>query len=346
MKRIKNISGVCAMILLSVFTVGKAAAQRREMGAGHGVIRTPMSSGAQNTPHFNQPSASQPVHQAPTMIRPNNNFPSAGNQTRTEQHHYPLNNFPQHQTPAQAPVVHNTPHSNFIPAPRQNNFHPQSAPSTARRGYGYGNGGYSNTGYRHDYRPVNRFYYSGAYHPHPYYYRPFTPRFGIRINILPTGYYPFYFGSNRYFYDDGLFYSPYDGYYETILPPLGAYVPSIPSAAYPILINGADYYEYQGTYYQRVYSAPGNYQVVGVNGLLKQDLPVNDAGDIISDESIQSSPSAPLPLTVLPQNFKTVTLNNITYYVSPSGEYYTKDVDENNKVTYQVAALEAPPVNN
>lgn len=217
------------------------------------------------------------------------------------------------------------------------------------RGYEYAsnNGRYyngRNYEYNHyDRRPifVNRYYYSGGYHPHPYYYRPFTPHFGIRIDILPFGYYPFYLGTFPFYYNEGLFYRSYNGYYETIEPPLGAFVPMLPPSAYPVVISNMPYYEYNGTYYQRTSGATQPYKVVGVNGLLESDLPpVPDAGgDDLSDQNIDAD-AAPQPLTELPANFKTVTLNNITYYISPSGKYYTKNTDQNGLVTYTVAALE------
>jgi hypothetical protein len=116
------------------------------------------------------------------------------------------------------------------------------------------------------------------------------------------------------------------------------------------VINGREYYEYNGTYYQRVDNGAQPYEVVGVNGLLQNDLaPATPDDDVLSDGSIMA-PDAnvitpdpnmePQTLSALPENFKTVTLNNITYYVSPSGEYYTKNIDENGKVTYTVAAID------
>ncbi len=111
---------------------------------------------------------------------------------------------------------------------------------------------------------VNRYYYDGGYHPYPFYYRPFSrPSFGLSINVLPRGYYPFYFGRTRYYYCDGLYYQPYQGYYQTIAPPLGAFVPSLPRSATAVNINNETYYEYNGTYYQRAYNSIGKYEVVG-----------------------------------------------------------------------------------
>jgi hypothetical protein len=204
----------------------------------------------------------------------------------------------------------------------------------APRSAGYNNyRGYNGYNGRH---PNYRFYYGGAYHPHPSYYRPYhRPAFGIRISILPRGYYPFYIGPNRYFFDDGNYYRYYDNYYETIAPPFGAIVPSLPGGAVLVIIGGRNYYEYTGTYYEPRVDLYGTttYAVVGTDGILQQD---RDAADIISDESIQSNMESTDAATELPSTYKTVTLDNKTYYVSPSGDYYIKVIDENGKVTYQL----------
>jgi len=297
------------------------------------------------TPPVTQTTTTLPVRETP-VNRPN--FPSKET-IRHEERRTTVQN-----TPAQTrPVIQQTTRENntafrgtnnsgnFRRTTPQYNFHTRNS-SFGGRDYGYARGfGYNNYDRRRLYE--NRFYYSGAYHPHPYYYHPFTsPRWGIRINILPLGYYPFYVGPSRYYYYDGLFYQPYSGYYETIEPPLGAFVPVLPLGARATIINNENYYEHNGTYYQRVYDAPQPYEVVGVNGFLQTDLPpVTGSNDIISDESLSSvNTGPPSELSSLPDNFKTVTLNDITYYVSPSGEYYTKNIDNNGRITYTVTAVQ------
>lgn len=192
-------------------------------------------------------------------------------------------------------------------------------------------------GYNYSRHPNYRFYYSGAYHPYPSYYRPYhRPTFGIRINVLPFGYYPFYVGPNRYFFDDVNYYRYYNNYYETIAPPFGAIVPSLPGGAVVVAIGGRNYYEYTGTYYEPRIDPSGatNYAIVGTDGILQQD---RDSADIISDESIQSNmEGADAAPAELPSTYKTVTLDNKTYYISPAGDYYIKNIDENGKVTYQL----------
>ena len=180
---------------------------------------------------------------------------------------------------------------------------------------------------------ANRYYYDGCYHPYPFYYRPFSrPSFGISINVLPRGYYPFYLGRNRYFYNDGFYYQPYQGYYQTIAPPLGAFVPSLPRSAAAVNINNETYYEYNGTYYQRVYNTPGKYEVVGIDGVLNTDTQTNTIGDNYE------VPNNTQSLSSLPENFKTIVLDNKVYYVTPAGEYFAKNIDEKGNITYKIEA--------
>lgn len=258
-----------------------------------------------------------------------------------QQERPPMTVRPQNHFTPSAPV--NT------PRPSSGNFNSQ--PQTANR-FPHEPARFTNNNYdRHynNYYNNNRghFYYNGAYHPRPYYYRPFrAPSFGIHINVLPAGYYPFRYRHRNYYYCNGIFYQPFGGYYETIAPPLGAVITILPPGAYFSTINNIGYYEYEGTYYQPY--PGGGYEVAGVNGYLKSDLPPadeSDDGDIISDQSIMQSPSKPLELSTLPSDYKTVVLNNITYYVSPSGEYYTKNIDENGKVTYRLSAAATAPKN-
>ena len=180
---------------------------------------------------------------------------------------------------------------------------------------------------------ANRYYYEGGYHPYPFYYRPFSrPSFGISINVLPRGYYPFYFGQARYYYCDGLYYQPYQGYYQTIAPPLGAFVPSLPRNTTAVDINNETYYEYKGTYYQRANNGTGKYEVVGVDGVLKTDIQTNPI------EDNNKVPNAEQSVTSLPKNFKTIVLDNKVYYVSPEGEYFTKKIDEKGNITFTIEA--------
>lgn len=133
--------------------------------------------------------------------------------------------------------------------------------------YYAGRGGYGR-------EEFGRGYYN---HVHPvfygaYYNRYYAPRLGFRINILPYGYYPFYFGGYPYYYNDGFFYQPYaDGGYQIVEPPVGAVVTQLPAGAQSIVIDGVQYYELNGVYYQPVTNADGSigYQIAGKDGQLQ-----------------------------------------------------------------------------
>lgn len=368
MKHIINISKAAfPAVLLFGFAIN-ASAQRR--GGGGGGERQSPEARAESRPQQQSSPQGQERHATIRTQPAQQSFPRNENTGISQSNNPRQGSYPIRQTRPNAPTRPDK--TQTFPAQQQtqrvetqtarvnnnsnrdinqrrqddNNF--RRVNNNDNRGNVYNNARYNNgRGYeynRYDRRPitVNRYYYSGAYHPRPYYYRPFSePHWGIRISILPRNYYSFYLGSYNYYYDRGLFYRPYDGYYETIEPPLGAFVPILPPGAVPTVINNMTYYENNGTYYQRTFNAPQPYEVVGVNGYLKTDLPpAPDGDDIISDESINPSLSAPSSMNELPSNFKTVTLNSITYYVSPSGEYYTKNIDANGRVTYTVAALE------
>ncbi|MBF0504313.1 MAG: hypothetical protein HQL14_04325 [Candidatus Omnitrophica bacterium] len=97
-------------------------------------------------------------------------------------------------------------------------------------GFGIGN--------RHEDRHFYR------YHDHPHY--------GYRIHYLPEGYFTIWVAGERYYYDDGLYYSNVGhGEYVLVAPPMGAVVTAIPSDFQPVIINGRPYYANNGVYYVR-----------------------------------------------------------------------------------------------
>ena len=189
---------------------------------------------------------------------------------------------------------------------------------------GIGRGGFGRGfGYSH------RFYYGGGYHYRPSYYRPFyAPNFGIRLNILPFGYSPFFIGANQYYYSEGAYYRRYNDYYESVQPPLGAKAPVLPRSAQAVLIDGQTYYEDRGTYYQRTYNERGEnlYEVVGTNGVLETDRPIQQQieGELRNGTAIGN----------LPDGTQMVTQDGKSYFVTPSGEYFEQFVDENGKIYY------------
>lgn len=137
---------------------------------------------------------------------------------------------------------------------------------TSARAYGYSGraGVYNHGGYRSTYRN----FYGG------YYNRFYAPQLGFRLNILPYGYYPFYWGEDQFYYNNGLFYQQYDNsQYEVVAPPMGAIVPTVPNDAKSITIDGIEYYELNGVYYQPVTTSDNTtgYKIVGKDGELNTD---------------------------------------------------------------------------
>jgi hypothetical protein len=141
------------------------------------------------------------------------------------------------------------------------------------RSPGYRTPYYAGRGYNEGYYRGGRYY--GYSHPVFYggfYSRYYAPRIGFHISILPFGYYPFYFGEDRYFYNNGFFYQQYgNNDYQIVAPPIGAEVNQLPSGAKSIMIDGVQYYELNGVYYQPVTDEDGSvrYQIAGKDGQLE-----------------------------------------------------------------------------
>ncbi len=195
------------------------------------------------------------------------------------------------------------------------------------------------------------------------------PPLGIRIGVLPYGYYPFYFGPNPYYYYGGIFYSPYnDGGYQVVAPPLGALVPELPAGAKTDVINGQEFYEYYGTFYVREIRDNGEtwFRVVGRNGRLEtgkpqyddqyQPAPPSQTKPYQQPQQVQPQPQQAAPDTTapatgdlvskLPDGCVTVTINGEQYFKSPEGNYYQQVIGDDNKVMYQIidkATLETQP---
>jgi hypothetical protein len=233
--------------------------------------------------------------------------------------------------------------------------------ATAQRHYGNRNG-YSRYYSSRPYVSVN---IGRPYNYHPYYNRPvysyrrpvyrapysyihFGPSFGFHINVLPFGYYPFYYGGSPYYYNDGVYYRPYSGGgYEVTAPPLGASVKHLPSGAKVTVINGVKYYELGGTFYQEEINEKNKveYKVVGTDGILNtgnDDDAANEDNSIVTPQDkpvvIENNKVAPDPGTrfdKLPEGSKTVVIKKEKYYLSPAGVYYQEVID-GNTVRYEV----------
>ncbi|WP_233603265.1 DUF6515 family protein [Pedobacter sp. KBW06] len=162
------------------------------------------------------------------------------------------------------------------------------------------------------------------------YYRPYL---GLRINVLPFGYYPFFFGPDQFYYSGGLFYREYDNTYKVVVPPVGAEVPSIPSDAKEVQINGQTYYEYKGVYYSIAEKADGKsvYVVAGKDGVLNTDSNSSDP----KDRGVQVGDV----VDTLPESSREVFIKGERYYVTDAGVYY-EEVVNGGKITYKVIGLD------
>jgi len=172
--------------------------------------------------------------------------------------------------------------------------------------------------------------YAGYYNAHGYYNSFYAPHLGFRLNVLPYGYYPFYFGPYQYFYSDGLYYQYENNQYSVVEPPIGAAINTLPNNAQSIVINGVQYYELNGVYYQPITKDDGTivYQVAGKDGELNTDgndmqvaAPVLKIGDMFNS---------------LPEGTRTITINGQKLYVSPDDYYYQEARDNNNNKVYKI----------
>jgi hypothetical protein len=188
--------------------------------------------------------------------------------------------------------------------------------------------------------PYGRNYISvrpqGVYYNHNGYYSSYyAPRIGLSVNVLPYGYYPFYYGPSLYYYGGGMYYQQTDNTFTVVEPPIGAEVKQLPDNAQSIVINGVQYYELNGVYYQPITKDDGtrSYQIAGKDGELNtddatvQDAPPIQVGDLVDN---------------LPEEYRKINLNGEKYYVTPSGYYLQDAVDENGKKVYKIISVPAP----
>ena len=240
--------------------------------------------------------------------------------------------------------------------PRVNNSY-RGGNNAARGGYGQ-RGGYPSrynysprrwgyTGYQHySFLPRTSisiyfggfpyYYYGGLFYG--YYngfYEPVYAPFGIRVSMLPYGYYPFYIGSIPYYYYNGIYYRSYDdSQYEVVDAPMGAVVTDLPKGATVAIINGEKFYEFNGTYYkegtnsknQVVYTVVGKYGEINNSNNNQDNISVNppDGQDAVTPDQ------KPLQMgdiiTTLPDNSRQVTLNGEVLFVSPDNIYFKQRV--------------------
>jgi len=173
--------------------------------------------------------------------------------------------------------------------------------------------------------------YAGYYNAHGYYNSFYAPHLGFRLNVLPYGYYPFYFGPYQYFYSDGLYYQYENSQYTVVEPPVGAAINTLPDNAQSIVINGIQYYELNGVYYQPITKDDGTvvYQVAGKDGELNTDGGA-DAQAAVAPPQIGDI------VTSLPDGTRTIKINGQKLYVSPDDYYYQDARDNNNNKVYKI----------
>jgi hypothetical protein len=186
-------------------------------------------------------------------------------------------------------------------------------------------------GYRYHvpYMGLN-YYYSGGffYQPFDSYFQVIAAPIGIRIYGLPWGYRKWYIGPSLYYYYGGTYYRNVNNYYEVVDAPMGSILPELPSGSKSVVINDQQYFEKNGTYYKETLKDGETwYTIVGKNGSLTTTTDtMNEVNTMVGDM-----------VTDLPENCKTVVLNNQKYYVSESDVYY-QEVISDNSIYYKVVA--------
>lgn len=294
----------------------------------------------------NRPQRTTPVVRDQQQTRPQREVHT----TQTPRVNQPVR-VPQNNRP---PVVNNTPpQDRRNPGVVRNNPTPRNYNNNNRVPYNnnYNNNryGYNHPDYRRPYSYVGQryttfyrprfnapyhginYYYSGGFFYRPYdsYFQVVLSPIGIRVYALPFGYRRYYIGANPYYYYGGTYYRNYGTYYEVVDAPLGSILPELPTGAKAVVINDQKYYELNGTYYNET-TRNGNetwYTVVGKNGVL------NTASEAFKEED---TPNVGDIVTDLPDDCKTVVLNNQKYYVV-NDTYYQEQIADNN-ITYKVVA--------
>jgi hypothetical protein len=172
------------------------------------------------------------------------------------------------------------------------------------------NGGGRNIG-NHDFsRPVNvheqvnvhetvnvhdqvNVYHTGSYRGiHPYYYHPYRPYYwgphwhplGFFLTALAADAIFINFNNQRYYYDDGVYYTPTNGGYSVVPAPVGAIVGALPPGYETPMVGNDTYFYFGGVFY--VYTGQG-YQVVNAPaGAVITQLPVGAVEQQVNGETL------------------------------------------------------------
>ncbi|MCW3468020.1 DUF6515 family protein [Chitinophaga nivalis] len=196
-----------------------------------------------------------------------------------------------------------------------------------------GGGGY----YYHGYRgPVYHggFYYSRPWYRPRYNYNPFFPPIGVYVSALPFGYFTLGAAFGPVYYYGGTYYESTNSNrgYKVVDPPLNATVPDLPDGAQEVSYNGNTYYEVNGTYYQELMTDNGRrYKVIGKNGKIGDQAiaPANNNNDVNNGFSADNL------ISQLPDGCRSVSINGVSYFLSPDGMYY-QEVKSGNTTGYKI----------
>lgn len=230
---------------------------------------------------------------------------------------------------------------------------------------GFSRGGrYYSGGYGRPYSYGGSYRYSpwstrgGYYYNRGFYSSAYYPRLGFSLGVLPYGYYPFYWGNDRFFYSGGYFYQYDNNQYTVVEPPIGAAVNSLPSNAQAITINGQQFYEANGVYYTPITKDDGTiaYQVAGKDGKLDTYsspengyAPENDGyvGRQDNGGAVNAQPMDDVDTDIampqigdlfytLPSDSRKIKIQGQTYFVSPDDYYYQETRDQKGDKAYKV----------
>lgn len=123
-------------------------------------------------------------------------------------------------------------------------------------------------GHREEFRDM------GHGHDHVY------PARGHYVEVLPGGHREVFFGKERYYFHEGVWYRPYGPRFVIIAPPFGIVVPLLPPFYTTLMIGGVPYYYANEVYYTQT---AGGYMVVEPPGGVTQAPP--SAGQMPSEQS-------------------------------------------------------------
>ncbi|HLZ87820.1 MAG TPA: DUF6515 family protein [Puia sp.] len=136
-------------------------------------------------------------------------------------------------------------------------------------------------------------YHTGGYRGiHPYYYHPYRPYYwgphwhplGFFLTALATDAIFFSFNSQRYYYDDGVYYQPANGGYSVVPAPVGALVAALPPGYETTMVGNDTYYYFGGAFY--VYTGQGYQVVVAPAGAVITQLPVGAVEQQINGDTL------------------------------------------------------------